>query len=377
MNTTASTNTAESPKDAGPKKARKPRTTRQATSAVLQGVRGTVTVSPEIVKAQEAFFNTRISHPAMKELQSDLLPLLLPHSETNVIIVTGATGVGKSTFSTKMLTKLLADFAPLAAADTSSVPLVAVEAYSNGEDRASFNDLFHDIAAKLSEPAMAVKTDVLEIDGRLIAQPHGRTKVGSLRKVVEHGLRMRKTRVLVIDEAAHLLRLDRDTAPMDTLKSIANTCGVKLVLVGSFDLLDMVESHGQIARRTSVLLLDRYHRESEADKKAFKTVLGHLMAHWPCEQVPNFVAVSDALLDASLGCVGLLKSLLLDASAFQLLNHGEWDPSFLVKAAKANLLHRTIRDEIALGEAKVRDAILGTSIWTDEVLEKVTLKVEA
>ena len=36
---------------------------------------------------------------------------------------------------------------------------------------------------------------------------------------------------------------------MDTLKSLANTTGVKFVLIGSFDLFDLVAEHGQVARR--------------------------------------------------------------------------------------------------------------------------------
>jgi hypothetical protein len=168
-----------------------------------------------------------------------------------------------------------------------------------------------------------------------------------------------------------LIRFGRDMAPIDTLKSLANTCGVKLVLVGSFDLLDLVAANGQIARRTSVLLLDRYRLEDSNDRVAFKNVLQRLMTRWPCEDVPNFLAVERFLHEVTFGCVGLLKSVLLDAATFQLRNHGRWKPEFLVKASKSGTLFESIRKEIEVGEAKVRDALVGRSIWGEDALNKL------
>jgi len=53
-----------------------------------------------------------------------------------------------------------------------------------------------------------------------------------------------------------MMRFGRDAAVMDTLKSLANTTNTKIVLVGSFDLFDLVEEHGQIARRATFINLE-------------------------------------------------------------------------------------------------------------------------
>ena len=332
-------------------------------------------LTPEIIARQKAFYETRIKHPALKELLDDLLPLLVPHSETNIIFITGATGVGKTTLSRQILKTLVSDFAPIAEADPSVIPMVAIEAYSNGDGRHGFKSIYEDLARELLEPGMDRKRNIVEVDGRLFARVGTRHTIPNLRRIVESALEKRKTRVVVIDEAAHLMRFGGDTVPMDTLKSLANTYGVKLIFVGSFDMMDMVLTHGQIARRTSILLLDRYHFDNKSHRKHFKAVLEKLMARWPCEEVPNLVAVEKHLHEASLGCVGLLKSVLLDASAYQLRNHGRWEPEFLIKAAKSNKLHNVIRDEIERGEAKVRDAIVGTSIWDQDMVEKLVKAV--
>lgn len=334
-------------------------------------------MSADMAARQVALYEARVKHPAMNRLVDDLMPLLLTPSDTNIVIVTGATGVGKSTVTLVLLKQLMKDFADEMELDNSALPFVAVEAYTNGETRHSFKGLYEDICRQLQEPAMTSKTPLVEVDGRLMLNPQSRFTVAGLRKVVESGLRHRKTRVCVIDEAAHLLRFGKDAAVMDTLKSLANTTNVKWVLVGSFDLFDLVSSHGQIARRTAILNLERYRAESEEDRSAFKRLVTLLQAKWPCSSIPNFSAISNELLDVSLGCVGLLKALMLDAAALQIKNQGEWNPRFLQRAAQASKLRKVIQTEIERGEAKVRDALYGQSVWDDKALEKLTQRMGA
>lgn len=332
-------------------------------------------MTEESAARQNELFEARVKHPAMNRLVEELMPLLLTPSETNIIIVTGATGVGKSTVTRVLLKQLMRDFAVEIERDQSALPFVGVEAYANGDQRHSFKGLYEDICKELQEPGMVSKAPLTEVDGRLVMNPQSRNTVAGLRKVVESGLRHRKTRVCVIDEAAHLLRFGRDAAVMDTLKSLSNTTNTKWVLVGSFDLFDLVASHGQIARRTTILNLERYRATSAEDRDAFKRLVTLLQAKWPCSSVPNFSAISNELLEVSLGCVGLLKNLMLDAAALQIKNRGEWDPRFLRRAAKASKLRKVIETEIEVGEAKVRDALYGRSTWDDKALEKLAARM--
>jgi hypothetical protein len=78
------------------------------------------------------------------------------------------------------------------------------------------------------------------------------------------------------------------------------------------------------------------------------------------------------LLEATLGCVGLLKTFLLDAAALQARNGGKWDQSFLARAVKSNQLREQIRKEIEVGERKVRSALAGESLWDQAALERMT-----
>ena len=334
-------------------------------------------LNPANLAKHKAFADVKVRHPKMQAVVEELRALLMARTDSNIILITGATGVGKTTLS-KELSRLCADmYKQVLEDDPSAIPAVWVEAYANGDHHHGFRSLYQDIREELLEPAANRKAHAEVVNGRLIMKPQARTTIDALRNVVQAGLRERKTIVCAIDEAYHLLRFASETAVMETLKSLANTTGVKFVLIGSFDLFDLVAEHGQVARRSMVINFDRYHLDDEADRAAFRKVVKGLQAAWPCDEVPNFVAISDELMEACLGCVGLLKSLMLDAAAMQMTADGKWRGAFLAKAAKSNGLRDVIRREIETGEKKVRDAVMGVCLWNDKKLAEMEARMGA
>jgi hypothetical protein len=323
------------------------------------------------IQKQEQLFDVRVSHKKLTAVVDEVAPLLTPHSETMLIPVLGATGVGKTVFGTYVLQRLYSGYSKVMAADSSVIPVIRVEAYSDGEARHSFRGIYKAILNELAQPAEHGKSFTEISDGRMRVRSDSRATISGLREAIETSLKHRRTEVLVIDEAYHLLKLSKDTAVMDTLKSLANTTGVKIVLIGSYDLLDLIATQGQVARRSAVVHFDRYHLDGAADRDEFRKVVRAIQLKWPSTEVPNFVAISDALLELSLGCVGLLKTFLLEAHALQLRNGGKWSPAFLKRAAKANKLRAVIQDEIRKGENKIRDALCGDSPWDDKAIAQL------
>lgn len=333
-------------------------------------------LTPETVQKQQAFYETRVKHPNIDRLLDNLMPQLTPSTESNIVVVTGATGAGKTTLTRNLLKSLFQDFESLMNDKQGAIPLISVEAYADGSSNPGFKEIYESMLEQLKEPGTDMKVPAKVSDGKLSMQPFARGSVPSLRKVVEQALKERGTRVVVIDEAAHFLRFHKEANVMQTLRSLSNTTNVKWVLVGAFDLADLILQGGEISRRSGIHCLERYRFDRKEDRVAFETVVQKLQDKWPCEQVPNFAAISDALLEMSLGCVGLLKTFLLDASALQLRNDGKWDPAFLQKAVKSNGLREVIRLEIEAGEKKVQDVLYGNSTWDDDTLAKLVHRME-
>ncbi len=329
----------------------------------------TIPLSQGQVAAQDAFYQVRLFHPKLREVVHQLEPLLSTTNESTINLVVGATGVGKTTLTRVLVKQLEGNYAGLADADPTCIPVVVVEAYATGEARHGFRELFRDILCQLGNPVSDKACGIERDDGYIRLRPQSGSTIASLRRQLESALKHRKVRVLVIDEAYHLCRYGKESAVLDTFKSLANTTGVKLVLIGSYDLHQLIESHAQVARRTSVILFERYQVGVPNDHEAWKRIVRGLQEKWPCPQVPNFEKASDMLLEACLGCVGLLKSLLLEASAMQLRNGGVWDMSFLSRAAKASAILGVIRQEIQNGEQRVRESIQGQCLWDEKALK--------
>lgn len=334
-------------------------------------------LTQDMVDRIRRFAEARVMHRAIETLLEDLMPLLMPHTETGIVVITGATGAGKSTLARVLLKSLVEEFESLMDREPGTIPFFAVEAYKDGDSRKSFRQLYLSILRELKEPALQKKSLVEIENGILKLNPQGRNSVPALRTFVDSAIVYRHTRVGVIDEAAHLLRLANELSVMDTLKSLANTSKIKWVLVGSFDLFDLVCENGQVARRTAVLNFERYDIKKAADRNEFRRVLKVLQGQWPCESAPNFAAISDEIMEWVFGCIGLMKSFLLEAAAMQMRNDDVWKPEFLQRAVKALAMRSKIEREILEGEERVRTVLSGSSGIDPDKLRDLAQRMES
>ncbi|MBA2077103.1 ATP-binding protein [Rhodanobacter sp. PCA2] len=106
-----------------------------------------------------------------------------------------------------------------------------------------------------------------------------RTPERSLRAAFESALRHRGTEVLVIDEAHHVQYVaggnEAAARVLDSWKCLANAAGVKLVLSGSYEILDLLLLAPHLVGRQQTIHLPRYRGAEESDIRAWAGVLAH------------------------------------------------------------------------------------------------------
>lgn len=307
----------------------------------------------------------RIKHTRIGQMMGELGTLIYPESQDSILLVCGPSGVGKSTLARHMVNNALQDASHQMDQNAGLIPAVYIEAPSSGETdfswRLFYQRILHQLEGDLDMPKSKYGID--SETGRMM-RPRGATgnSLAALRTAVERALRARQTNFLVIDEAAHIIRQTRHNRleiQLDTLKSLANECGTQMVLVGSYDLYQLVSLSGQLARRTHVLHFERYRQDHVADSRAFtacvqkfQNALPHL---WGEQLVPH----AEALQENTLGCVGTLSAVLTRA-AMLAQKDGAWSLDALRRALLTEAQRHKILEEILEGEAAINPGLTRT-----------------
>lgn len=321
------------------------------------------------------FFHVQLIHKELERISMQLSELLDPNNETRIITLIGPTGNGKTTLAFRLVDEIVASRSGVAL--SGEVPVIYVRAPANGQRSMSWAGLYGSILRAGNEPALKRTRNVVEEAGHL--KLRGIKTLDALRDALERMLKHRKVKLLIIDEALHMLRWANYSAVMDTLKSLGDAGETKLLLMGDYTLVEAATQYGQVARRSELLHYTRYQRNDAKHKREFAKRVQRLETLWPCEDAPAISKISEELMEASLGSIGLLKSLLLKAAFLQMERPDEkWDISVLAKAAKSRKLLQTIEREIVAGEAAIAGHTYGESLFeSEEVLTKLAQKMVA
>jgi len=311
----------------------------------------------------EYFHEVRIGHPRVNSTLRELQMAALPQSGSDIALLIGPSGVGKSTVSMSMEERINQEHRAEIEADPSFIPVIRVEAPSSGESVFSWRTFYTKIGLALNEPLM--NKNRVEGGRHTVVPVTSGSTVAALRMAVEKAIKGRRLKVLIIDEAVHIMRSAKGSklaSHMDALKSLANICGVTLVLVGAYDLYEVMCLSGQLARRSAMIHFGRYRPGIAEDEKSFRASIASLQKYLPLVDVPPLVDYAPELVRSCVGCVGILKQTLERMLIRVTNNKGVWDPRCLQNALLTEMQVQSILEETLSGERNIQSAIYGTGI---------------
>lgn len=312
------------------------------------------------------FRQVRVKHPRVAAILDDMETMVLPESGTDIALLIGPTGVGKSTLSLSLAEQIIKLHQAEMMEDLSFIPVVMISAPSSGENKFSWRIFYIQLGTALIEPIMDKKQEFRLQDGHMsVKHLTAGSTVAGLRMAVEDALRYRRTLLVIIDEAVHLIRTAKGVAlaaHMDALKALTVLDGVTLTLalIGSYDLYQLMCLSGQVARRSAIVHFQRYCPGNAEDEKTFKKSVAQLQKYMPLSGIPDLTLISNELMDACVGCVGTLKETLQKALTFALRNRGKWTDACLTKALLTERQITAILEETLQGESDIAKAVFGS-----------------
>lgn len=270
------------------------------------------------IVVRRRYFETKVvAHQRLKETYEALLHAIRYPAGKSLILLVGPTGVGKTTLLERTMKQLIEDAANDPTTTPGHIPALMMEAPSPDTGNFSWKDYVTRALLAADEPMIASKitydTRGIHRDeqGRLIIERAVATP--DLRRVLEKCLHHRRPRAFFVDEAQHIKKMAsgrRTLDQMDTLKSLANMTTTIHVLIGTHELLGLMDLNAQLARRSRTIPFPRYHVN---DWKEFTKLLRTFQRHLPFPEEPDLESHAEYFYEQCLGCTGMLKTLLCSA----------------------------------------------------------------
>lgn len=298
-----------------------------------------------------------------RDLRNKLRALELPHREYvrvckevfaqtalaqpgTVIMVVGPTRVGKSRVRAELQDNLDPKGSRVA---TDIISQICVEATAADSGFFSMKHFTLRSLEELKHPIFGDMENYVERRGYI---PRMRDTETTLRIALERGLRARKTKFFIIEEAHHMVRKKggkRAGEILDSIKCLANTNELVLVMFGGYELLTVGLASAHINGRLKIIHFPRY-LPIEVDLKEFDQSLETISRIMPMSPGASLIDYRNSIYRGSLGCIGLVCEWCESAIALMAARMDEHLSPEHLSATRFNNQLVEIQKDIKVGE---------------------------
>ncbi|MGG6295177.1 AAA family ATPase [Leptolyngbya sp. AN02str] len=303
-----------------------------------------------------------ISHRNLDQAVNVLLQRACSRSQSELILVVGPSGVGKSILLRLLENLVIREVLPELIHNPGLIPFINIEAMATGQGKFMWDGLYRQILVALGELYIDQKIDYGTIQDSLKRKKPSSGKRASeitLLNALLTSLSHRKPYVVAIDEMQHIIRTASSSTLEDygeRIKFLMEGSQVVWVGFGTYQLLRLLNSDLRSSGITKIIHFPRYHYEVEQDAQEFQRILSIFQSRVPLPETPSLCECWEFCYERSIGCVGILKGWLTQAVALALEETANTlSISHLERTAKLTFeCQQMVKDGIE-GEARVAE----------------------
>jgi hypothetical protein len=268
--------------------------------------------------ALELLENTKVLHPNYEHCRDQLAAACTSILRGELVVLIGPSRVGKS----RSVQDALGVRPPIEPDEHEHMRVVMVEAGNDSKGgEFSTKAFMAECLRAIRHPVYGVADEDDPWEERLQAKLF-RTPEGTLRAAFRKALELRHTEYLVIDEGHHVRYAPGGDAAaariLDSYKVLASRANIKLVLAGSYQLLELLALAPHLLGRQHPIEFPRYHAESRADVLAWQRILQSFSKCIAFSAGESLCDWNRYLFEGSQGCVGQLLRWLRATLAIQM-----------------------------------------------------------